>query len=164
MLVSSTPSVKKRKTTSAPSSSKAVKRKKRKCTELEESCIPELILCADQLKKDPVKVEENDKPTYEPILKPKIEIVEAEEVDSKSDNIIKVKKKKKKRKVEIAVEKKLKEENPSLNHEDLSKLETVDSDVVLIKSEPTTPEKPSVKIEPTEFTSLFNSNIKQVMC
>ena len=163
MLVASTgigaPAVKKRKKTSSPSSSRVSKKKKRKS--IGKTAVPELILCADQLKSEtPKKEEQKYEPIYEPVLNLKIEPVNFEELDSKSDNI-KVKKKKKKRKSEINVEKQSMEEENSKLHTNISNI--VDTEPV-IKPEPATPEKPSVKYEPAEFTSLFNSNIKQVNC
>ena len=207
MLATSTPAVKKRKKTSSPLLSKVPKKKKRKS--VGKTPVPELIICADQLKSDIVKKEEEkyepvfqpalnvkiepiifeeidvkpdqiivkkkkkkrkseinaEEEKYEPVFQPalnlKIEPIIFEEIDVKPDQII-VKKKKKKRKSEIIVEKQLIAEDNSELHANVLNKEDTSEPEVLIKSEPATPEKPSLKIEPAEFTSLFNSNIKQV--
>ena len=123
MLATSTPAVKKRKKTSSPLLSKPPKKKKRKS--VGKTPVPELIICADQLKSDIVKKEEEKyEPVFQPALNLKIEPIIFEEIDVKPDQII-VKKKKKKRKSEIIVEKQLiPEDNSELHANVLNKEDT----------------------------------------
>ena len=166
MMVSSTTPIKKRKRSTAPDGTK--KNKKR----LKVNNVPELILCAKQLKSD-VK-EEDD--VYEPILQSEIrnsvylcQSIKSEPCDLDVDHkSVKIKVKKKKKKSTSTKErvthltKELISEDNSLVFNEV-KVELHSSiDKMLVKDEPVTPEKLLVKVEPSNFGTLFQSNIKQV--
>ena len=167
MMVSSTTQIKKRKRSTAPDGTK--KNKKR----LKVNNVPELILCAKQLKSD-VKEEDN---VYEPILQSEIrnsvylcQSIKSEpcdlDVDHKSVKI-KVKKKKKKltsikERVTHLTKELISEDNSLVFNEVKEELLHSSIDKMLVKDEPVTPEKLLVKVEPSNFGTLFQSNIKQV--
>lgn len=161
-----TPSVapnKKRKRTSGPAGSSIEKKSKKK-----SNPVPELILCADQLK-DEVK---DDIPIVEAVLNSHFIVEQVDHIPSPETVKIKKKKKKKKKEIEstdVNVQNYTKSTKESENVEiKLERTEAEDTEYVenkmegLVKPEPVSPKKPIVKIEPSETTTLFNSNIKKV--
>ena len=166
MLVSSSIPNKKRKRKSGPDGIVKSKKRSKACD------IPELILCADQLKSD-VKEETI---VFEPVIHCNLKhepteyiAIKSEPVDDNQGNHQiekpaknKTRKKKKKssvKDVELTF-KETKSEDSSIITNGLLKEEFSLSSAV--KEEPMTPEKPILTVEPSNIGSLFKSNIKQV--
>ena len=169
MLVSSTPAPKKRKRTSAPKSAHdVVKKKKKRNSTLQ---VPELILCANELKSEDVK---DEKSVLEAVLDLQIKSendvldivkhIKAEPVDTDQSLIKPLKLKKRKKKHKLCQDEVVLPTSGGLVGCQDETVMPISGGLsgFIVKDEPCSPEKLPVKVEPIEFSTLFNSNIKKV--